>query len=144
MPRRTRIARAVVALVAAAACLAVTAWPCRPRPPDLSGLDEPGLSWCLEALGYRVHEEPADREGADERPVCRGLYFARRDVTDSWEEVASRPRRGAASWPADGCPASTSTTRTRWRSARSRSTATRPNWIGSPGAGAVALSRTPA
>jgi hypothetical protein len=98
MPRRTSIARLVAALTAAAACLAVTAWPCRQRPPDLSGLDESGLAWRLEALGYRVHEEPADREGAGGRPVYRGLYFARPDVAEPWEEVASWSRGTAPSW----------------------------------------------
>jgi hypothetical protein len=98
MPRRTRIARAVAALAALAACLAATTWQCRPRPPELSGLDESGLSWRLEALGYRAHEELADRVGAGGKPVYRGLYFARRDVAGPWEEVVSRPRGGAASW----------------------------------------------
>jgi hypothetical protein len=98
VPRRTLIARVVVALAAVAVCLAVTARQGRQGPPDLSGLTEDGLAWRLEALGYRVHIEPADRALPSGRVAWVGLYAARPDVPESWDEIVSRSHATPARW----------------------------------------------
>jgi hypothetical protein len=108
MPRSQRYRRLIALAALSLAAVAVTAGVllCRPRPPaDLGSWDEARLAAELRAMGYHVHVEPKDREGAPgpnghPRAVLAGVY-ACRDEPASWDEVASRPRGVASRWP--GC-----------------------------------------
>jgi hypothetical protein len=99
MPRRARLAAALTALALLAAAFA---WPCRRRPPDPSGWDEPRLAAELQRLGYHTHAEPADRvadpgPGGRYRFALAGLYACRQEPAD-WDEVIGRGRSDARRW----------------------------------------------
>jgi hypothetical protein len=93
----TRPAVALLGLCCAAAALA--AWEGR-RPAVDATWDEGRLTAELKGLGYHVHAEPLDREGAPlpngvRRPVLAGLYVSREGPAD-WDDVAAQ--RWAGRW----------------------------------------------
>jgi hypothetical protein len=98
-PRPARLA-ALSLSVCTLTVTAATLW--RRSAPDLAGWDEPRLTRELEALGYHVHVEPKDREGAPlptghPRAILAGVYASRGEPAD-WDEVASRPRGDPSAW----------------------------------------------
>jgi hypothetical protein len=101
--RRLHLARVLLAaLTLSLPAATVTVVECRRRTADLSSWDETRLARELQALGYRVHVEPKDREGAllptgRPRAVHAGLYGCREEPAD-WEEVASRRRGDPRAW----------------------------------------------
>jgi hypothetical protein len=100
--RRPAVPRTVALALTAAVLAGAFAWQCRRHQPDLSGLDEARLTAELERLGYHVHAEPADREGAllptgHPRAVLAGLYACRDEPAD-WEAAAAEPRTYDEDW----------------------------------------------
>jgi hypothetical protein len=94
---RNRRARVLLALTALSLVAAAFAWQCRHQPPDLPA-DEAGLAARLQALGYHVHEEPADRRTPEGRLVLAGLYCWRDGAATTWEEGAAQMAGQAARW----------------------------------------------
>jgi hypothetical protein len=98
-----------VALAAVSLGLVAPVAPVECRPRVASPADEGALAGRLRALGYVVHAEPRDRQGAllstgHPRAVLAGLYACRDEPAD-WEAVASRPRAYGRDWR--GCAVAT-------------------------------------
>jgi hypothetical protein len=97
--RRRPAATLTAALALTVAVLACAfAWQSGRQRPDLSGLDEARLTRELEGLGYPVHAEPADRALPSGRVAWAGLYAARPEVADSWDDITSRSHATASAW----------------------------------------------